>query len=258
MFSLREYREPSSRLPDRLPWACLVAPGVVLQKDAIFQRTLAFRGPDLASSLDSELLSASARLNNALRRLGSGWALFIEAQRFLSSAYPAAGLAVSRGGRRRSRAEAHLRTGRRALRVELLPDLRVEAAARPRGARGGPLLRRRRRGFPRSRRAERARARALHASRRASPRSPTSCGRSFRRWACSTTSRRSRTCTAPSRPTAIRSGRPRRPCTSTRSCRTCPSRRATCRCSATTSSAPPRSRAFPRRRCPACSTRSTT
>src|SRR5580704_10992109 len=90
MFSLREYREPSSRLPDRLPWACLVAPGVVLQKDAIFQRTLAFRGPDLASSLDSELLSASARLNNALRRLGSGWALFVEAQRFLSSAYPAA------------------------------------------------------------------------------------------------------------------------------------------------------------------------
>jgi type IV secretion system protein TrbE len=90
MFSLREYREPSSRLPDRLPWACLVAPGVVLQKDAIFQRTLAFRGPDLASSLDSELLAASARLNNALRRLGSGWALFIEAQRFLSSAYPGA------------------------------------------------------------------------------------------------------------------------------------------------------------------------
>src|ERR1017187_2764932 len=90
MFSLREYREPSSRLPDRLPWACLVAPGVVLQKDAIFQRTLAFRGPDLASSLDSELIAASARLNNALRRLGSGWGLFVEAQRFLSSAYPAA------------------------------------------------------------------------------------------------------------------------------------------------------------------------
>jgi type IV secretion system protein VirB4 len=88
MLSLREYREPKSRLPDRLPWACLIAPGVVLQKDAIFQRTLAFRGPDLASSLDSELASASARLNNALRRLGSGWGLFIEAQRFPSSAYP--------------------------------------------------------------------------------------------------------------------------------------------------------------------------
>jgi type IV secretion system protein VirB4 len=75
-------------LPDRLPWACLIAPGVILQKDAIFQTTIAFRGPDLASSLDSELISASARLNNALRRLGSGWAIFVEAQRFESSAYP--------------------------------------------------------------------------------------------------------------------------------------------------------------------------
>ncbi|MDP9002640.1 MAG: conjugal transfer protein TrbE, partial [Myxococcota bacterium] len=90
MLSLREYREPSSRLPDRLPWACLIAPGVVLQKDAIFQKTIAFRGPDLASSLDAELLVAAARINNALRRLGSGWGLFIEAQRFESSAYPKA------------------------------------------------------------------------------------------------------------------------------------------------------------------------
>ncbi len=88
MLSLREYREPTRRLPDRLPWACLVAPGVVLQKDAVFQTTVAFRGPDLASALDAELMSASARLNNALRRLGSGWAFFVEAQRFASSAYP--------------------------------------------------------------------------------------------------------------------------------------------------------------------------
>ena len=88
MLSLREYREPSSRLPDRLPWACLVAPGVVLQKDAIFQTTIAFRGPDLASSLDSELVVVAARINNALRRLGSGWGLFVEAQRFESSVYP--------------------------------------------------------------------------------------------------------------------------------------------------------------------------
>jgi type IV secretion system protein VirB4 len=88
MLSLREYREPTHRLPDRLPWACLVAPGVVLQKDAVFQKTVAFRGPDLASALDSELISASARINNALRRLGSGWGLFVEAQRFESSAYP--------------------------------------------------------------------------------------------------------------------------------------------------------------------------
>jgi type IV secretion system protein VirB4 len=90
MLNFREYREPTSRLPDHLPWAALVAPGVVLQKDAILQKTVAFRGPDLASSLDSELVSAIARLNNALRRLGSGWALFVEAQRFESNNYPSA------------------------------------------------------------------------------------------------------------------------------------------------------------------------
>ena len=90
MFSLREYREPTHRLPDYLPWAAIVAPGIVLQKDAILQKTIAFRGPDLASSLDAEFVSAIARLNNGLRRLGSGWSLFVEAQRFESNHYPQA------------------------------------------------------------------------------------------------------------------------------------------------------------------------
>ncbi len=88
MFSLREYREPTHRLPDYLPWAALIGPGLVLQKDAIVQKTVSFRGPDLASSSDAELVSAIARLNNALRRLGSGWSLFIEAQRFEANNYP--------------------------------------------------------------------------------------------------------------------------------------------------------------------------
>ena len=55
--------------------------GVVLNKDGSFQRTARFRGPDLDSATSSELVGASARLNNALRRLGSGWAVFVEAQR---------------------------------------------------------------------------------------------------------------------------------------------------------------------------------
>ncbi len=88
MLDLRDYREPKHRLGHYLPWACLIAPGVVLQKDAVLQKTVAFRGPDLDSSLDSELVSAIARANNALRRLGSGWALFVEAQRFESNHYP--------------------------------------------------------------------------------------------------------------------------------------------------------------------------
>ena len=76
-----EYRQRPALLADWLPWAGLIGPGVVLNKDGSFQRTAHFRGPDLNSATQGELIATSARLNNALRRLGSGWALFIEAER---------------------------------------------------------------------------------------------------------------------------------------------------------------------------------
>lgn len=73
---------------DWLPWAGLIAPGVVLNKDGSFRRTARFRGPDLDSATQGELISTSARLNNALRRLGSGRAQFIEAERRPPANYP--------------------------------------------------------------------------------------------------------------------------------------------------------------------------
>lgn len=88
MFSLREYREPTNRLPDKLPWASLVAPGVVIQKGGTLQKTVAYRGPDLAASSRGELGIAALRLNNALKRLGGGWALFSEAVRAEANDYP--------------------------------------------------------------------------------------------------------------------------------------------------------------------------
>ncbi len=88
MINLSEYRNRSARLADYLPWAALVAPGVVLNKDGSFQRTARFRGPDLDSATPSELVGTAARLNNALRRLGSGWAVFVEAQRVQATHYP--------------------------------------------------------------------------------------------------------------------------------------------------------------------------
>jgi len=89
MLNLLEYRSKPRLLADYLPWAALVAPGVVLNKDGSFQRTFQFRGPDLESATDAELVAACARLNNALRRFGSGWALFFEADRFAAPGYPA-------------------------------------------------------------------------------------------------------------------------------------------------------------------------
>ena len=88
MMSLSEYRQRPALLADWLPWAGLVAPGVVLNKDGSFQRTARFRGPDLDSATQGELIATSARLNNALRRLGSGWALFVEAERREAAGYP--------------------------------------------------------------------------------------------------------------------------------------------------------------------------
>ncbi|HFS0969453.1 TPA: conjugal transfer protein TrbE [Pseudomonas aeruginosa] len=88
MLNLTEYQHRPAQLADWLPWAGLVAPGVVLNKDGSFQRTLRFRGPDLDSATQGELVATSARLNNALRRLGSGWGLFIEADRTAAANYP--------------------------------------------------------------------------------------------------------------------------------------------------------------------------
>jgi type IV secretory pathway VirB4 component len=87
VLSLAEYRRREKHLADYLPWACLVAPGVVLNKDGSFQRTLRYRGPDLDSATEAELVAVSARLNNALKRFGDGWALFFEAERVAAHGY---------------------------------------------------------------------------------------------------------------------------------------------------------------------------
>jgi hypothetical protein len=88
MMNLAEYRKKPQSLADFLPWAALVASGVVLNKDGSLQRTARFRGPDLDSATPAELVGTSARLNNALRRLGSGWAIFVEASRDAAQTYP--------------------------------------------------------------------------------------------------------------------------------------------------------------------------
>ena len=88
MLNLREFRADAYRLADWLPWACLVAPGVVLNKDGSFQRTIRYRGPDLDSATEAELMSAASRVNNVLKRFGSGWALFFDATRIQAAEYP--------------------------------------------------------------------------------------------------------------------------------------------------------------------------
>jgi type IV secretion system protein TrbE len=88
MLNLAEYRRKGAVLADYLPWACLVAPGLVLNKDGSLQRTIAYRGPDLDSATPAELVAITARLNLILKRFGEGWAVFFEADRIPAQNYP--------------------------------------------------------------------------------------------------------------------------------------------------------------------------
>ena len=141
MLNLAEYRRKTTSLADYLPWACLVGPGIVLNKDGSFQRTLRYRGPDLDSATEAELVSITARLNNVLKRFGAGWALFFEAERVPANQYPGArfadrGLVAGRSGALR-----RLQRRRRAPREPVLPDLPLSAATRARGSRRALALR---------------------------------------------------------------------------------------------------------------------
>eukprot|EP01137_Pigoraptor_chileana_P030896 Opistho-2@17996 len=89
MMNLAEYRNRNARLADFLPWVALVGEGVVLNKDGSLQRTARFRGPDLDSAVPAELVAVVGRSNNAFLLLGSGSAIFVEAQRHCAATYAA-------------------------------------------------------------------------------------------------------------------------------------------------------------------------
>src|SRR3546814_7024279 len=59
--------------------------------DTLFPYTTlfrSFRGPDLESATEAQLVGTCARVNNVLKRLGTGWVLFFEAERREALAYP--------------------------------------------------------------------------------------------------------------------------------------------------------------------------
>ena len=73
-----------------LPWNYITKfhEGVVVQKDGILQRSFAYRAPDADSLSVSEIDGFSIRVNDFAKRLGQGYAFFIEAQRFSTRYYP--------------------------------------------------------------------------------------------------------------------------------------------------------------------------
>ena len=88
VFTLTEHKKHPDRLSDHLPWALLLAPGIVFNKNGSFQTTFKFRGPDLDSATASELVATTAQINNAFKRLTGGWALYADSHRRREASYP--------------------------------------------------------------------------------------------------------------------------------------------------------------------------
>ncbi|OHV78542.1 transporter [Rhizobium sp. LCM 4573] len=89
MLSLKTFRSKAAGLPDLLNYAALIDPGVVLGKDGSLMAGFFLRGDDAASATDSERNYLTALVNNYLSRFGSGWAMWTDAARLPSPAYPA-------------------------------------------------------------------------------------------------------------------------------------------------------------------------
>ena len=74
-------------LADVLTWAAVIGPGLILNKDGSFQKTLRFQPPDAESATTAEMLATRLRINNVLTQLGRNWAIFVEANRFHQGRY---------------------------------------------------------------------------------------------------------------------------------------------------------------------------
>lgn len=75
-------------LSDCLPWAALLRPGVVVNKDGSLMAHLRYRGPDLSIADLSARLAITAQLNRVLGELDGQWSLYVEAARLPAVDYP--------------------------------------------------------------------------------------------------------------------------------------------------------------------------
>lgn len=89
MVALRSFRHSGPSFSDLVPYAALVANGVILLKDGSLMAGWYFAGPDSDSSTDAERNEVSRQINTILSRLGSGWMIQVEAVRIATSDYAA-------------------------------------------------------------------------------------------------------------------------------------------------------------------------
>jgi type IV secretion system protein TrbE len=89
---VREFRTKLRGYADMLNYAGVVEDGIILNKDGALMAAWEYRGNDLDSASENELMALSERVNGVLKRRGSGWMLHLDAARTHARTYDATGL----------------------------------------------------------------------------------------------------------------------------------------------------------------------
>ena len=99
---------------ERLAWAELIAPGVVLQTDGSFLAGWRYRGPDAGAASESQREHLERQVNDALLPFSSGWMFHVDRIRRVAQGYAPEGAFPDPATSRldRIRREAYLSAGR--------------------------------------------------------------------------------------------------------------------------------------------------
>lgn len=83
MIRVTGHERSNKHLSDYIPWAAIVAPGVIMQKDGIFQSSFEVVGYNFVSMHANKIEHIVSAMNNMCTHLESGWSMFVEAVRTL-------------------------------------------------------------------------------------------------------------------------------------------------------------------------------
>lgn len=92
MGKLEKFRSRARGFADDLDYAAMVNPGVMLNKNGSLMAAWKVRGPDVSSASATERNVISAKMNQLLSRLGSGYMIHMDAVRERAAGYPSKSL----------------------------------------------------------------------------------------------------------------------------------------------------------------------
>lgn len=88
MYNLKKFRTKKVYNSSSVPWAKIIMPGIIINKDGSLMSVIQYRGPDLDSETPDRLSVITSQLNDLIiTQLSSGYILYIEAKREISVDY---------------------------------------------------------------------------------------------------------------------------------------------------------------------------